>query len=97
MNDTGEFQDEESNFGGRLSHVSSQPAIIPSSRSVLSRDKRLHLNTWKSSGLQENVFGNQFSTLINPEIILKELILAKYKEKVVQFQKLQGQIFFHRR
>ena len=28
MNDTGEFQDAESNFGGRLSHVSSQPAII---------------------------------------------------------------------
>ena len=36
--------------------------MIPSSRSVLSRDKRFPLNTWNSSGLQENVFGNQFST-----------------------------------
>ena len=57
-----------------LSHVSSQPAIIPSSRSMLSRDKPLPQNTWNSSRLQEHVFGDQFSTLINFEIILKELI-----------------------
>ena len=61
-NDSGYFQDVESNYSGRLSHVSSQPAKIPSSRSMLIRDERLPLNTWKSSGLQENVFGNQFST-----------------------------------
>ena len=36
--------------------------MIPSSRSMLSRDKRLPLDTWNTSGLQENVFGNQFST-----------------------------------
>ena len=41
MNDSGEFQEVESNYSGRLSHVSSQPAMIPSSRSVLSRDKTL--------------------------------------------------------
>ena len=35
---------------------------IPSSRSLLSDDKRLPLDTWNQSGLQENVFGNQFST-----------------------------------
>ena len=34
-----EFQDIESNYSGRLSHVSSQPEMIPSSRSLLSRDK----------------------------------------------------------
>ena len=62
MNDSGDFQDVESNYSGRLSHVSSQHAMIPSSRSILSRDKRLSLDTWNSSGLQENVFGNQFST-----------------------------------
>ena len=60
--DSGDFQDVESNYSGRLSHVSSQPAMIPSSRSMLIRDKRLPLNTWSSSGLQENVFGGQFST-----------------------------------
>ena len=56
MNDSGDFQDVESNYSRRLSHVSSQPTIIPSSRSMLSRDKRLRLNTWNSTGLQENVF-----------------------------------------
>ena len=36
--------------------------MIPSARSMLSRDKRLPLDTLNTSGLQENVFGNQFST-----------------------------------
>ena len=62
MNDSGDFQDVESNYGGRSSQVSSQPAMSPSSRALLSRDKRLPLDTWNQSGLQENVFGNQFST-----------------------------------
>ena len=66
MNDSGDFQDVESNYGGTLSHVSSQLAMIPSSRSLLSRDKRLPLATWKQSGLQENVFENQFSTSDSP-------------------------------
>ena len=62
VNDSGDFQDVESNKSGRLSHVSSQFAMIPSSRSLLSRDKRLSFDTWNTSGLQENVFGNLFST-----------------------------------
>ena len=65
MNDSGELQEVE-NHSGRLSYVSSQPEVIPSSRSMLSRDKRLPLDTWNSSGLQENVFGNQFSTFGSP-------------------------------
>ena len=56
MNDSGDFQDVESNYSGRLSHVSSHPAIFPSSRTMLSRDQRLPLNTWNSSGLQEKRF-----------------------------------------
>ena len=55
MNDSEEFQEVESNH-------SSQPAAIPSFRSMLSRDKRLPLDTWNASGPQENVFGNQCST-----------------------------------
>ena len=54
VNDSGEFQDVESNHSGRLSYVSSQPAMIPSSRSMLSRDKRLPLDTWNQSGLHGN-------------------------------------------
>ena len=63
MNDSGEFQEVESNYSGRLSYVCSQPAMIPSSRSMLSRHKCLPLYTWNTSGLQENVLGNQYSTL----------------------------------
>ena len=62
----------ESNHSGRLSHVPSQPPAIPSSRSMLGRDKRLPLDTWNMSGPQENVFGNQFSTFIRPKIIIKD-------------------------
>ena len=66
MNDSGEFQEVESNHGGRLSHGPSQPEVIPSSSSMLSRDRRLLFDTWTSPGLQENVFGNQFSTVGAP-------------------------------
>ena len=53
MNDSGEFQEVESN------HVPSQPEVIPSSRSMLSRYKRFPLETWNPSGFLENAFGNQ--------------------------------------
>ena len=63
MNDSGEFQEVESNHSGRLCYHPSQPAAIPSSRSMLSREKRLPLDTWNTSGLQENFCGNKFSTV----------------------------------
>ena len=56
MTDSGDFQDVNSNYSGRLSYVPSQPAAIPSSRSTLSRDKRWPLDTWNQSGLQEKRF-----------------------------------------
>ena len=79
MNDSREFQEVESNHSGRLSHVSSQPAAIPSSRSMLSRDKRLPLDTWNTSGLQETFLVIKFLHLIHPEIILKEFTLYDTK------------------
>ena len=45
MNDSGECQDIESNYSGKRSHVPSQQALIPSPRSMLSREKRLPLDT----------------------------------------------------
>ena len=63
--DSGEFLEVESNHSGRLSHVPSQPEVIPSSSSMLSRVKRLPFDTWNTCGLQENVFGQQFSTFDN--------------------------------
>ena len=65
-NDSGEFQEVAWNHSGKLAYVSSQLAMIPSSRSMVSRDKRLPRDTWNTSGLQENVFGNQFSTFDSP-------------------------------
>ena len=91
MNDSGECQEVESNYSGRLSYSSSQPAMIPSSRSMLSRDKRLPLDTWNTSGLQESVFGNH---LVHPEIIIKEFTIAHHKENEDQFHKLQGRGLF---
>ena len=66
INDSGEFQEAESNYSWRLSYVSSQLAMIPSARSMLSSDKRLLFDTRDTSGLQENVVGNQFSTFDSP-------------------------------
>ena len=66
MSDSGEFQDVESNYCGRLSHVSSHPVMIPSSRSLLIRDKRLPLDTWNQSGSQENFCVSQSSTFDSP-------------------------------
>ena len=63
VNDSGECQEVESNHSGRLSYVSTQPAAIPSSRSVLSRDKKLPPGTKNTSGPQEIVLGNPFSTV----------------------------------
>ena len=51
------LEDVESNCSWRLSHVSSQLAMIWSSRALLSGDKRLPLDTWNQPGLQENVLG----------------------------------------
>ena len=62
MNDSGEFQEVEWNHSGKISHVSSQLARIPSERAMPSCDRRLPLDTWHRSGSQENVFANPRST-----------------------------------
>ena len=69
MNDSGDFQDVESNKSGRLSHVSSALVMISSSRSLPSRDKSRPFDTWNQSGVQENVLGNQFSTFDSPRVL----------------------------
>ena len=50
MNGSGEFQDVDSFCSGNLSHVPSQPAIVPSLGGMLSRDPSLRLDTWNLSG-----------------------------------------------
>ena len=68
LSDSGEFHEVESNYSGKCSHVPSQPARISSPRSMLSWDKRLQLETWNPSGLQENIFANPRSTLESSQI-----------------------------
>ena len=51
-----EFQDVESICSGRLSHVPSQPAFIPSLGGMLSRDRSLRSDTWNLLGTSGNVF-----------------------------------------
>ena len=43
---------------GKLSHVLCQPAVGPSPRSLLSRDRSVPLDTWTLCGTQGNVLGN---------------------------------------
>ena len=80
MSDSGECQEVESNYSGRLSHVSSQLVMIPSSRSLLSLDKRLPLDAWNQSGLRKTFLDSNFLRLIHPKIILKEFNLTTRKE-----------------
>ena len=94
MSDSGCFQEVESNYSGRLSHVSNQPAMIPSSRSILNRDKRLPLDTHGVHLDYRIFFGNQFSRFSHPEIIIKEFNLTMYKENLEQSHKLQGEGIF---
>ena len=89
--DSGEFQEVESNFCGKNSHVPCQPAVVPSPRSMLSRDKRLPLDTWNLSGPQENVFGNPRRTFDSSQTPLKEFFTLQLQALQVRFQCMEVQ------
>ena len=76
----GDFQEVESNHSGRLFYVSSQPVVIPSSRSLLSRDKRLPFDTWNTSWTTGKHFlVINLPRLTHPEIITKEFIISLHQ------------------
>ena len=56
LNDSKEYQDLESICSGKLSHVPSQPAVVPSPRAMSSRDQSLRPDTWNMSRTHGNVF-----------------------------------------
>ena len=58
MHDSREFQDVESICSGKISHVPSQPTIVPSPCGTLSRDQSLRPDTWNLLGTSGNVFGS---------------------------------------
>ena len=61
---------------------------------MLSRDKRLPLDTWNTSGLQENVLVLNYLRVIHPEIILKESNRTTCKETEKQSLKPEGRRLF---
>ena len=75
---------------------SSQPAMIPSSRSVLSGDKREALDTWNQSGLQENVSGNQISMFDSFRDHRQGIHPCHHKENEDQFHTTGTEILFAR-
>ena len=58
MNDSREFQDVESICSGKLYHVPSQRAIVPSLGGLLSSGQSLRPDTWNLLGTSGNVFDN---------------------------------------
>ena len=95
MNDSGEFQEVESNYGGRLS-LSFQSAC---------NDSKFLVPCWAATNAcllthgihrdyRKTFLEINFLRLIHPEIILKEFSLAHHKENEDQFHKLQGRGLF---
>ena len=66
MNDSREFQDLESICSGKLSHVPSRPAVVPSPRSMSSRYQSLRPDTWsvwdKGKRFWQSTSSNRFIT-----------------------------------
>ena len=80
MNDSGVFQDVESNYSGRLSHVSSQFVMIPSFTLCSSATKDCRLIHGINPEYRKTFLEIIFTRLIHPEIILKEFNLTTCKE-----------------
>ena len=57
-NDSREFQDVDSSYSGKFSHVPNQPAVIPSPCGTLSRDQSLRPDTWDLLGTSGNAIGS---------------------------------------
>ena len=84
--------DVESNKSGRLWHVSSQPEMIPSSRLMLSCDKRLPLDTrmvsiWITG---KRFWKSIFYVWVTERLFSKNLKLTQCKETVKQTLKQKG-------
>ena len=63
MSDSREIQDVESNCSGKLSHVPSQLAIVPSLGGMLRHDQSLRLEIWNLLGTSGNVFDSTFAVI----------------------------------
>ena len=57
---------------------------------MLSHDKRLLLDTWNTSGSQENVFGNQCSTFDSPRDFPQGIHFCKNQREQGQVPQATG-------
>ena len=69
----------------KLSHVPSQPAVVPSPRSMLSRDRSMSLASWTLSWTQGNVFVNP-RHMIHHRCLVKEFFTLRIQVPQVRFQ-----------
>ena len=92
--DSGDFQDVESNHSGRLSHVTSQPVMIPSSFFFSAATKDCRLIHGANLDYRKTFLEINFLRSIHPEIILKELNLTTCKEIGKQPLKQEGRRLF---
>ena len=98
MNDSREFQDIESTCRGKLSHVPSQLAAVPSPRCMLSRDQSLQPDTWNLSGTQGNVFGNPRAVIDSAQTPYQGILQSTNQSAtgVNGMQKSTGRLFCER-
>ena len=94
MNDSGEFQDLASNYSGNFSHVPSQPAVVPSPRSMLSRDRSMPFDTWNLSETQGNVFGNPRPMFVSSETPCQGILHSTNQSATgaIPVQEVQGDL-----
>ena len=81
-----EFQDVESNYSGKISHVPSQEAAIPSLRSMPSRDSRLPLDTWICRNHRETFWAIHALCSIHHRHLIKEFFTLRFHVLQVRFQ-----------
>ena len=75
MNESGEFQEMESNYSGQLFHVPSQPAVVPSPRSMLSRDQSLRSDTWNLYGTRKLLAIHEQQSIVKEFFTLRVKVL----------------------
>ena len=83
MNDSGELQDVEAICSGKLSHVPSQPAVVPSPCGMLSRDQSLRSDTW-------NLLGTSGKRFWQPTCSNRFVIDTKVLQAETQYEKIEG-------
>ena len=74
MSDSKEFQNTNRFAVVKLSHDPSQPPVVPSPRSMLSREHSPRSDTWNLSGTEGNVFGSPQTIIDSSQTPSQEIL-----------------------